>query len=209
MLVSAGELAKELGVHIDTIRRWEREGKIKSTRTSGGHRRYELEQTLAMLSEEKSKTEKVTLIYARVSTPSRKDDLQRQIERLENFCSAKGWSYKIISDIGSGINYNKKGLQQLITMILTNLIERVVINYKDRLVRFGFELIEKVCELKGVEIVIVSESEEKSFEQEMTEDILAILTVFSAKLYGSRSHKNKKIVENIKKIEEVISEKND
>ena len=208
MLLSAGQLAKELGVHIETIRRWDKEGKIKAKRTGGGHRRFDLNQVKAMLDEEKSKEEKHTIIYARVSTPNRKDDLQRQIERLETFCMAKGWEYKTISDIGSGINYNKKGLKQLIEMILTNQVERIVINYKDRLVRFGYELIEQICNLKNVEIVIVSQDESKTFEEEMTQDILSILTVYSAKLYGSRSHKNKKIVEEVKKIEEIINEEN-
>ena len=206
MLMSIGDIAKELGVHIETIRRWERSGKIKGERTKGGHRRFRLEQVKAMVDKENTE-ERKTIIYARVSTSNRKDDLERQIERLESFCMAKGWSYKVISDIGSGINYNKKGLQTLIEEIMLNKVERVVVNYKDRLVRFGFELIEKICELKGVEIIIVSQSENKTFQQEMVEDILSILTVFSAKLYGSRSHKNKKITECVKKIEEEINEK--
>jgi len=203
MLLSAGQLAKELGVHIETIRRWDKEGKIKATRTSGGHRRFDLNQVKAMLDNEKLKDKRVTVIYARVSTPNRKDDLNRQIERLESYCTAKGWEYKTISDIGSGINYNKKGLQKLIEMIISNQVERVVINYKDRLVRFGYELIEKICNLKGVEIVIVSQDESKTFQQEMVEDILS----FSAKLYGSKSHKNKKITEHLKKIESIINDK--
>lgn len=206
MLMSIGDIAKELGVHIETIRRWERSGKIKGERTKGGHRRFRLEQVKAMVDKENTE-ERKTIIYARVSTSNRKDELERQIERLESFCMAKGWSYKVISDIGSGINYNKKGLQTLIEEIMLNKVERVVVNYKDRLVRFGFELIEKICELKGVEIIIVSQSENKTFQQEMVEDILSILTVFSAKLYGSRSHKNKKITECVKKIEEEINEK--
>ena len=206
-MLSAGKLAEELGVHIETIRRWEKEGKIKAIRTQGGHRRFNINQVRAMLEDEKLKENKVTIIYARVSTSNRKDDLERQIDRLESFCMAKGWQYKVISDIGSGLNYNRKGLQQLIEMVLCNQVERIVINYKDRLVRFGFELIEKICNLKGVEIVIASQDESKTFQQEMVEDILSILTVFSAKLYGSRSHKNKKITEHLKKIEEEINDK--
>ena len=209
LLLSSGQLAKEIGVHIETIRRWEREGVIRSQRTTGGHRRFDLNQVKAMLKSEKVKDEKITVIYARVSTPNRKGDLDRQIERLESFCMSKGWTYDVISDIGSGINYNKKGLQNLIEMILSNKVDKIVINYKDRLVRFGYELIEKICNLKGVEIIIVSQKESKSFQQEMVEDILAILTVFSAKLYGSRSHKNKKLKEPIKKIERLISGKDD
>jgi predicted site-specific integrase-resolvase len=182
-------------------------GKIKAIRTTGGHRRFDLNQVKAMLDDEKLRDKRVTVIYARVSTSNKKDGLNRQIERLESFCMAKGWEYKTISDIGSGINYNKKGLQKLIEMIISNQVERVVINYKDRLVRFGYELIEKICNLKSVEVIIVSQDENKTFQQETIEDILSIFTVFSAKLYGSRSHKNKKITEYLKKIKETINDK--
>ena len=206
MLVSIGKLAKELGVSIDTIRNWENQSKINSFRTDGGHRRFDLEQVLAQLKNDKIQLKKITIGYARVSTANRKNDLQRQIQVIELFCAKNGWQYSIISDIGSGINYNKKGLKKLIELIETQQVERIVINYKDRLIRFGFELIEEICKLHNVEIIIISATESKTFEQEMVDDILSILTVFSAKLYGSRSHKNKKIVEEVKKLEEIINE---
>ena len=206
-LLTIKEASEVLGVATSTLRRWEEEGRLKpDLRTKGGQRRYKL-STLLPEMKQTVKEERKTIAYARVSTSNRKDDLERQIERLESFCMAKGWSYKVISDIGSGINYNKKGLQTLIEEIMLNKVERVIVNYKDRLVRFGFELIEKICELKGVEIIIVSQSENKTFQQEMVEDIMSILRIFSAKLYGNRSHKNKKITECVKKIEEEINEK--
>ena len=109
----------------------------------------------------------------------------------ENYCEQNGYKFKIIKDIGSGINYSKKGLQELIRLICNGDIERIVISYKDRLVIFGYELIE---------IEIINSTTEESNETEMVKDVLSIITVFSSKLYGKRSHKNKNIVEANKRL---------
>jgi putative resolvase len=93
------------------------------------------------------------------------------------------------------LNYNKKGLKELITLIQTNKVGRIVINYKDRLLRFGIEMLEQVCQFHDVEIEIINHSEDKTYEQELVEDILSIITVFSSRLYGSRSKKSKKVKE--------------
>ena len=199
MKVPISRASKELGVSIDTLRRWEREGKFTSERTPGGHRRYDLDQ-LQKIANKEREDEKITIIYARVSTPNKKEDLKSQIERLEMFCASKGWRYKVIQDIGSGLNYNKKGLLELIKLIETDQIERIVVNYKDRLLRFGTELLFEICKYHNVEIVILNEDEEKTHEEELVEDVLSIITGFSAKLYGSRSHKNKKVVSEAKKL---------
>ncbi len=199
MKVPISRASKELGVSINTLRRWEREGKINSDRTPGGHRRYDLDKLRRIASTEKEE-EKVTIIYARVSTTNKENDLKSQVERLEMFCAAKGWKYKIIQDIGSGLNYNKKGLLELIELIETSQIERIVVNYKDRLLRFGTELIFEICKYHNVEIVILNEDEQKTCEEELVEDVLSIITVFSAKLYGSRSHKNKQVIDGAKKL---------
>ncbi len=107
MKKSIGDISKEVGVCIDTLRRWEREGKIKSERTHGGHRRYDLKSILSYVNRNKP-VDRITIAYARVSTPTKKNDLETQKKVLELFCIAKGWRYKIISDIGSGLNYTKK-----------------------------------------------------------------------------------------------------
>lgn len=182
-----------LGVSKSTLRRWEDEGKITSFRTNGNHRRYDKNELLAF--KRISPTiKKYTIAYCRVSSSDQKLDLDRQIETVSNYCVAKGYQFKVIKDIGSGLNYNKKGLKELINLISSNEIDRIVINYKDRLIRFGFELIEQLCQINNVEIEIINLTEDKSYEEELVEDILSIITVFSAKLYGSRSHKNKNIV---------------
>lgn len=200
MLVDITEAAKILGVSTSTLRRWERSGFIKPQRTEGGHRRYSTDDLQRMLiTKSKVLEPKYTVGYCRVSTNQQKDDLNRQIEAVSNYATAKGYQFKIITDIGSGLNYKKNGLKQLIELICTNQIERVILNYKDRLVRNGFELIEQVCQLHDVEIEIINLTE-NSNEQELVEDVLAIITVYSAKLYGSRSHKNKTIVDTNKSL---------
>ena len=200
-MLTTKEVAQLAGVNLDTVRRWDSKGLIKSYRTEGGHRRYDADSVYSYIGQPKSiRQDKYSLIYARVSTKNRENDLNRQVELLEMFCSSKGWRYKVLKDIGSGLNYNKKGLIELIRLIETNQIDRLIINYKDRLLRFGSEIIFEMCKWHNVEVVIVSEDESKTYEEELVDDVLSIITVFSAKLYGSRSHKNKVVVEKNKEL---------
>jgi predicted site-specific integrase-resolvase len=115
------------------------------------------------------------------------------------FCSGNGWSYEIISDLGSGMNYNKKGLKKLLNLILEKRIDRLILTHKDRLLRFGAELIFSLCEAQNIEVVIINRGDQPSFEEELASDVLEIITVFSARLYGSRSDKNKQLIQNLKK----------
>lgn len=197
MKVSIGQAAKELGVSIDTLRRWERQGKITASRTASGHRRYDL-AALAGLTPRLARSEKVTICYARVSSNDHKEDLNRQVALLESFCSANGWSYEIIKDLGSGMNSRKPGLRQLIKRICLGDVGRLVLTHKDRLLRFGADLVFALCEQFGTEITIINISEETSFEDELVNDVLEIITVFSARLYGSSSPKNKKLIEQLR-----------
>lgn len=188
--LSIGEAAEVLGVSVDTLRRWEKEGKIQSERTDGGHRRYRSADLI------KTNTA-LTLCYARVSTRDRKEDLERQANVLAAYCEAQNWEYRVIKDLGSGMNYKKKGLNQLIDLILNEEISRIVITNKDRLLRFGAELIFGICERCNVEVVILNRKEDSSFEEDLAADVLEIITVFSARLYGSRSKKNLKLIESL------------
>ena len=193
--ISIKEAAELLGVGVATLRRWEVEGKLRSERTEGNHRRYEVSELL------KNKNDSsLTVAYARVSSHDQKADLERQVLVLEAYCSQKGWSHEIIQDLGSGMNYRKKGLIRLIKMICSNQVERLVISHKDRLLRFGSDLIFMLCEHFGTEVVIVNKSTESTFEEDLSKDIIEIITVFSARLYGSRSHKNKQIIEQLKEV---------
>lgn len=191
-LITIGELADLKAVSVDTIRRWEKDGKIESIRTEGGHRRYKLANFVEV---------KIgrTIAYARVSSHDQKADLDRQDAVLSGYCQSKGWDFEVIRDLGSGLNYRKKGLTKLIDLLLSGDISRLVITNKDRLLRFGSELIFSICERFDVEVIILNKKEDATFEEDLASDVLEIITVFSARLYGSRSHKNKKILENLAK----------
>jgi putative resolvase len=184
-----------LGVTVRTLHRWELDGKIKSTRTAGGHRRYDI----ADLISNKSGSQ-LTVGYARVSSHDQKDDLTRQVLVLESYCAKHGWGFEVIQDLGSGMNYKKKGLIRLIKLITSYQVERLVLTHKDRLLRFGSDLIFTLCEQFGTEVIIINRSDDSTFEEDLASDVLEIITVFSARLYGSRSHKNKKIVEELKEV---------
>ena len=130
-----------------------------------------------------------------MSSHDQKQDLQRQAQVLSDYCTRQGWNFEVIQDLGSGMNYHKKGLKKLLSLILEKKISRLVLTHKDRLLRFGAELVFALCEIKEIEVVIINKGEESSFEEELAQDVLEIITVFSARLYGSRSRKNKKLVE--------------
>lgn len=205
MKVGIGQAAKELGVSAPTLRRWEAEGKIHAERTPKGHRRYDLAQLKGLKPYEASKTNRPTLCYARVSSADQKEDLLRQVRLLESFCAANGWTYEVVQDLGSGLNYNKRGLRLLIQRICAGNIGRLVIVNKDRLLRFGAELIFSLCEIFGTEVVIINQSEQApNFEEELVKDVLEIITVFSARLYGSRSHKNQKLIDSLRDAAETL-----
>jgi len=199
-LITIQEAAEFLGVSPQTLRRWEREGRgVPFQKTAGGQRRYDVAK---LHSQDISQLEKrkLTLAYARVSCHDQKEDLQRQEKMLEMFCVTHGWSFEIISDLGSGMNYNKHGLKKLLNKIFNGEISRLVLTHKDRLLRFGAELIFALCEAREIEVILVNKGSEPSFEEELAADVLEIITVFSARLYGSRSRKNKKLIENLEKV---------
>ena len=145
-------------------------------------------------------SKRITLGYARVSSHDQKDDLMRQKEVLQLFCAQRGWSFEIIEDFGSGMNYRKKGLIELLNRLLSGEIERLVLTHKDRLLRFGAELIFSICEIQRTEVVIINQSQEARFEEEeLAKDVLEIITVFSARLYGARSKKNQRLIDAMRK----------
>jgi putative resolvase len=190
--IKIGKAAEILGVSIQTLRRWEFLGTLLPDRkTTGGTRYYNIDNLLGF----KNISSDITIAYARVSSNDQKKDLERQANLLSAYCAAKGWHHEVIQDLGSGMNYHKKGLRRLIEMILDKKIRRLVLTHKDRLLRFGAELIFTLCETRQVEVVIINQGEGVSFEEELAKDVLEIITVFSARLYGARSHKNKKLVE--------------
>jgi len=203
MKASIGIAARQLGVSQDTLRRWERAGKIVVERTARGHRRFDLSKLLGKTSLNIN-SKKLTLAYARVSSHDQKNDLDRQVQVLENFCSANGWVYEMIQDLGSGLNFQKRGLKKLIQNICSGKMDRLVLTHKDRLLRFGSELVFSLCEQFGIEVVIMNRSEESTFEDDLVQDVLEIITVFSARLYGARSRKNQKLLQALKQAAENV-----
>jgi predicted site-specific integrase-resolvase len=204
MRVSISKAAKEIGVTAKTLRRWEEQGKIEVERTAGGHRRYDLAKLQGVIPRKPQPGGRKTIGYARVSSHDQKDDLVRQIALIESFCAANGWSYEIVEDLGSGLNYRQRGLRQMVKRICLGEVGRLVLTHKDRLLRFGAELVFMLCEQFGTEGVIINASEETTFEEDLVSDVLEIIMVFSARLYGSRSHKNKKLVETLREAAEEL-----
>ena len=202
MTISIGDAAKELGISVITLRRWADSGKIRSERSPTGHRRFYLADIKRITPRNLVKVdERITINYARVSSHDQKQDLVRQVQVLEAFSGSNGWQFETIKDMGSGLNYQKKGLKKLIKRILCGDVGRLVLTHKDRLLRFGSELVFAICEEMETEVVIINKtSSEISFEQELVQDVLELITVFSARLYGSRSNKNKKLIDGMTRV---------
>ena len=206
--ISIGQAAKYLGMSVSTLRRWEEEGRLlPHERSAGGQRRYDLTKLRPELFHAQEKETLKTIAYARVSSRDQKEDLARQIQVLELYCASQGWTYETVSDFGSGMNYYKKGLKILLDDILSGKIRRLVLTHKDRLLRFGADLVFSLCELKEVEVVIINKGIDATFEEDLAKDVLEIITVFSARLYGSRSGKNRKLLEGMKKVVASVGEK--
>ena len=196
--MSIGKFSKEIGVSISTLRTWDKTGYLKPAKVlDNGYRYYSDEQIDKYLNVDSDIDDRKIVLYARVSTKKQMDDLDKQIENLKTYAYTKGYSFELITDIGSGLNYKKEGLKKLIRMICNKEIKKLVILYKDRLVRFGFELIEEVCRINDVEIEIIDNTT-ASKEQELTDDLIQIITVFANRLYGSRSKKTTSLIKQVK-----------
>jgi predicted site-specific integrase-resolvase len=186
ILLSIGEMAVRLGVAVGTLRRWDREKRLcPKFRTVGGHRRYEPQDDV-----QGGKT----VCYARVSCADQKDDLERQKSRLLDYVrTGHNPNVELIADLGSGMNYRKPGIKRLLTMILSGEVSKLVVENKDRLLRFGAELVFTICRLRGVEVIVIEASAKANFEVDLAKDVLEVITVFSSRLYGARAHRNKNL----------------
>lgn len=195
-LITIHKLSKDLGITPQTLRNWDKNGKLKSIRLGNSKYRFYKKEDIYKLKNIVKKDKKI-IGYCRVSSRKQKDDLERQIENVKKYMLAKGYSFELITDIGSGINYKKDGLLKLIDMINNQLVSKIVILYKDRLLRFGFELIEYFANINGCEIEIIDNTP-KTEEQELVEDLVQIITVFSCKLQGKRVKKTKELIKALK-----------
>ena len=179
---SPREAAQTLGITVDHLRRMERAGEITCIRTGGGHRRYDVQSFI----DAQTQTDITTIGYCRVRGKGQSDDLASQVAHLQQHYPAA----EIIKDFGSGINFNRKGLRTLLERILRGDKLRIVVAHRDRLARFGGEVIQFLVEQNGGEVVVLDETVFGSPEEELTADLLAILHVFSCRLYGLRRYRD-------------------
>jgi len=196
------DASKKLGVHWQTLRNWEKQGKIKTIRSPGGKRYYDINNFMADIENNNSDIKEINvkddnteiknikrkICYCRVSSYSQKPELENQIK----YMTEKFPNHEILYDIGSGINFNRPNLNKIINYGIKNELEELAIAYKDRLCRIGYELIEKILIENSNTNIIIEKDEIKSPEEELTNDLIEIITVFSSKLYGIRSYKSKK-----------------
>ena len=181
---------KMLGLSESTLRTYEKEGKIETMRTPAGWRKFNVKKYLQDNNIElKDTSNKKNIIYCRVSSYDRKEDLQRQVQ----FLQAKYPLYEVITDIGSGINFKRNGLKKIIKLAIANELNEVVVTYKDRLCRIGYDLIEFILKDNSNAKIIIENSKEKNINEEITEDLIEIITVYSSKLHGRRSNKIEQI----------------
>jgi len=183
--VNMKDAEKILGLSKSTLRTYEKEGKIETIRSDTGWRKFNVKKYLLDNNIEIKEEVKKNIIYCRVSSYDRKEDLTRQVEFLQN----KYPLHEVITDIGSGINFKRKGLKKIIKMAIANELNEVVITYKDRLCRIGYELIEFLLKDYSNAKIIIENTEEKKINEEITQDLIEIITVYSSKLHGRRSNK--------------------
>lgn len=199
-----GDFAELLGVSVKTLQRWDREGILKANRTPTDRRYYTYDQYLQFKGIKTKNDNRETVIYARVSTRNQKEDLQNQVAFLRQFCNAKGMIVdQCIEEYGSGLNYNRKKWNRLLEEVMEQKVKTIVVTHQDRFIRFGYDWFERFCEKFHTTIVIVN-NEELSPQEELVQDMISILHVFSCRLYGLRKYKNQ-----IKRDEEIVKELQD
>lgn len=188
-----------IDVSAQTLRNWEKSGKlIPDYKTSSGYRYYSQEQVDAITGNKTNMENRIVIGYCRVSSAKQKDDLERQVQNVKAYLLAQGKPFEIIEDIGSDINYNKKGLLELLQKIVDYKVEKIVVLYKDRLLRFGYELFENIAKSYGTSIEVIDNTE-KTEQQELIEDLVQIITLFSCRLQGKRAKKTKEMIKELVK----------
>lgn len=176
------QLSQLLNVSVEALKHWENTGKIKATKTKGGHRRYLYTVPDVPNDQEQSKKQ---YLYARVSSLKQKPDLQRQVAALQEAHP----SFEVIQDVGSGINFRRRGLITLLDNVLAGRVSQVVVAHRDRLTRFGFDLFQLLFDRFGVTLTVLSDFDVQEPVTELAKDLLSIVTVFTARYYGSRNYK--------------------
>lgn len=184
------EFAQMIGKSVSTLRRWDKEEKLIAKRSIGGQRYYDdADYKKALKVENKDIKKRQIVVYCRVSSQGQLDDLQSQIKAMEQYCLASGIPVDLwIQEIGGGLNFKRKQFLNLMKSIRYGEVEHLIIAHKDRLARFGFDFISEFCSWYNCELTVVNQ-ESLSPQQEMVEDLMAIIHCFSCRLYGLRSYK--------------------
>ncbi len=204
-LLPPREACKRLGISFITLKRWIYSSKIRAVKTPTGRWMIPESEIERIISGREGVKEVRAVIYARVSSSDQKSDLERQIKYLTQYCSAKVYRVvDVLSDVASGLKTNRRGLLKLFNYVVNKQVDVIVITYKDRLTRFGFEYLEYFFKQYGVRIEVVYGEEPKDAYQELVEDLLAVVTSFAGKLYGMRSHRKKRLVQGFKKLLEEV-----
>lgn len=196
-LLRMNEVSEITGLAQSTLRLMHRKGELVPAKISSGGTRYYSDEQIKEYMGIETVSRRIVIGYARVSSRKQEDDLNKQIENLKTYMFAKGYSFEMITDIGSSFNYSKKGLTNLLERIHNGEVSKVVVLYKDRLVRFGFELLETVCKLNDCEIEIVDNTS-KTNEEELVKDLVKVVNVFGSELKGEQSKLIKQFVEDLK-----------
>jgi len=175
--------SKKLNIHPHTLRSWHQQGRIEVQISPGGQRRYNI---TPFLQTSKPIIQKQNYCYCRVSSAKQRDNLINQIEYMQRLFP----NHTIVKDVASGINFDRKGLNEILDASFAGRVGQVVVAYRDRLTRFGFDFLKKLIESKGGEVVVLN-NVDYSKEEELVEDILSIITVFTARIHGLRKYKTK------------------
>ena len=201
------EFAEMIGVSVKTLQRWDRNKKLIAYRTPTNRRYYTHNQYVECMGKiVQEKDKRKTIIYTRVSSSGQKDDLKNQVNFLKQFANAKGLIVdEIFEDIGSGLNYNRKKWNKLLEDCMLGLIKTIIVAHKDRFIRFGYDWFERFLKTNGVEIIVVN-NETLSPREEMIQDLISIIHVFSCRIYGLRKYKNK--IKGDEEIEKSIQNRN-
>lgn len=183
------EASRLMGLHVKTLQRWDRDGKFLAKRTSTNRRYYTQEQINEYLRTSVREEKRKVIVYCRVSSAAQRPDLENQTRVVSEFCAARGLSeIEVVTEIGGGLNFKRPKFTAIVDAIGRHEVSHLVIAHKDRLARFGFDLLSHFCEVAGTELLVLNQ-EHLSPEREMIEDMLAIVHCFSARLYGLRNYR--------------------
>ncbi len=180
MYITSKNACEHFGIHANTLRKWADEGKIAHIRSPSGQRLYDVSSV------GKKIDTRTKICYARVSSASQKEDLERQVL----FLKQKYPDYEVVTDVGSGLNFKRKGFRRVLESVLSNSVSEIVVAHRDRLCRFGFELVQWICDKSDTKLVVLEQTS-LSPTEELTKDLLSIIHVFSCRLYGFRKYSSR------------------